>query len=63
MRGFFGFLVVVAAIVLTVGFWRGWFVVDRERLRDDTDKTIEKVQKASDNLREPSPRDSRDKAP
>jgi hypothetical protein len=63
MRGFLGFVALVAAILLTVGFWRGWFLVDRERIRDDTDKAVEKVQKTTDNLREPSPRDSRDKVP
>lgn len=63
MRGFIAFVIVVAAIVLSVGFWRGWFLVDRERIRDDTNKALEKVQKTTDDLREPAPRDPKDKAP
>ena len=64
MRGFIGLVFVLAAILLTVGFWRGWFLVDRTRIREDTDKAIEKVQKTGDEIRErTSTHDAKDKTP
>jgi hypothetical protein len=47
MRRLFVFLVLVAAIVLGVGYWRGWFLVDRERISADTKQAIEKVKDAT----------------
>jgi hypothetical protein len=47
MRRLFVFLVVVAALVLGVGYWRGWFLVDRERISADTKQAIEKVKDAT----------------
>ena len=46
MRRLFLFLVVVAVLVLGVGYWRGWFLVDRERMRADTQQAIDKVKDA-----------------
>ena len=40
----------VAAIVICIGFWRGWFIVDRERIRDDTQRAIDKVEDVRDSI-------------
>ena len=29
-----------AAVILGVGYWRGWFLVDKDRIRDDTNKEL-----------------------
>lgn len=50
MRQFFGLLIVAAAVILGVGFWRGWFIVDRERINEDSKQAIEKVRDTSDSI-------------
>ena len=47
MRRLFVFLVLVAVAVLGVGYWRGWFLVDRERINADTQQAIDKVKDAT----------------
>ena len=39
-------IVVVAVAVLGVGYWRGWFLIDRERISADTQQAIDKVKDA-----------------
>jgi hypothetical protein len=46
MRKLFVCLVLIAAVVLGVGYWRGWFLVDRERISSDTQQAIDKVKDA-----------------
>jgi len=47
MRGFIAVLVIVAAIVLGVGFYRGWFTftVDQEKIQKDEETAKDKVKK------------------
>jgi len=47
MRGFLAALVLLAAIVLGVGIYRGWFTfgVDQEKFQEDKETAKEKVKK------------------
>lgn len=51
---FFGFLAVLAVIVIAIGFWRGWFtfIVDRDKMRDDTTKAVDKMRDVGEKIRE-----------
>lgn len=50
MRRFISTLMMLAVIVIGVGLWRGWFIVDRERIHEDTQKAIDKVKDTSNNI-------------
>lgn len=45
MRGFLIFCVLLVAVILGVGFWRGWFEfhVDREKIHEDTQKAVKQI--------------------
>jgi hypothetical protein len=47
MKGFLAALLIVAAIVLGLGFYRGWFTfgVDQEKIHEDKESAKEKVKK------------------
>lgn len=57
---FLGFLVFLAAIVLVVGLWRGWFLVDKEKIETDTQKAVQTVKDAGHKLLEKSSKDARE---
>ena len=57
MQRLIGFLILVAAIIIGVGFWRGWFIMDRERIRDDTQRAIDKVEDVRDSILKKKPSD------
>lgn len=69
MRKLLGTLVVLAIIVLSVGYFRGWFTVTKEshqnetnvqikvdkgKIKEDADKAKEKAQQTIDNFRDSS---------
>ncbi len=57
---FLGFLVVLAAIILVVGLWRGWFLVDKEKIQDDTQKAVQTVKDAGKKIFEANPKDAQE---
>jgi len=50
MRRFIFALTVIAIVILGVGFWRGWFIVDRARVHDDAQTAIDKVKETGNNI-------------
>jgi hypothetical protein len=48
MRGFLMFCVLLAAVVVGVGLWRGWFIVDRERIKQDTNEAVDRIKKSTE---------------
>lgn len=52
MRNFLIFCVLLVAVILGVGFWRGWFLVDRERIHEDTNKAVERIKGTGDKVRD-----------
>jgi hypothetical protein len=44
MRRLVGFLVFLAIVIVAVGFWRGWFVVNQPQLQQD-ERKLEKALK------------------
>ncbi len=52
MRGFLIFCVLLAAVILGVGFWRGWFLVDRERIDEDRQKAVERIKGAGEKIQD-----------
>ena len=52
MRNFLVFCVLLAVVILGVGYWRGWFLVDRERIRDDTQKAVERIKGAGEKVQD-----------
>jgi hypothetical protein len=59
MRGFVFFVCVVAVLVGALGYWRGWFIVDRARIREDTNKAIDRVEDVRDNVLKSNEKSSR----
>ncbi|MCI0683455.1 MAG: hypothetical protein L0Y71_15230 [Gemmataceae bacterium] len=50
MRSFLAVCFVLAAVVLGVGYWRGWFLVDRDQIREDTQKAVEQIKGTSEKI-------------
>ena len=50
MRGFLVFVGVVAILVGVFGYWRGWFTIHEDRIREDAKKAIEKVEGVRDKV-------------
>jgi predicted negative regulator of RcsB-dependent stress response len=51
MRRFFAFLVFVAIVILAVGFWRGWFVVNKPQIQSDEQKAKSALDKSAENFK------------
>ena len=53
---FLGFLAILAAIILGVGIWRGWFIVDvnKEKIEQD----VETVKDAGQKVFKTSPKEA-----
>ena len=60
MRKLIMFVVVIAAAVFSVGYYRGWFIVDRERIHEDTQKAVERVKETSGKILEAKPPAAKD---
>ena len=54
MRGFLVFCVLLVAVILGVGFWRGWFLVDRAKIEDDRNKAGELIKGTSEKDKTPT---------
>jgi hypothetical protein len=52
MRRLFGFLVFVAIVIVAVGFWRGWFVVNQAKLDHDEQKLERKFEHVDEKIKE-----------
>jgi hypothetical protein len=57
---FLGFLVFLAAIILVVGLWRGWFFVDKEKIESDTQKAVQTIKDAGRKVFKENPNDTRE---
>jgi hypothetical protein len=57
MRWFLLFCVLLAAVVVGVGLWRGWFIVDRDRIKQDTQEAVDRIKKTTDSPRSAEPND------